>query len=698
MKVYSFIICVFLAVVVHGQKSQNEILGYPEISLTKDYGFFILGGVAPVEVLINQYDQRQSSSSKEINTSLQRTINLKFNTSRNIKTKTVLYQNKRSEYTYTYNSKRELIEHKNPYNLLKIAINKDVFVIKTIYPNSTLENSKTYTKYKDGYLIDNGFNKDYYQLNSRLVTKSYLKYKDENTKPSYLYTYDNNRRLISYKSTDGSIKSKYSYNKNGDVATAVEETNYSRQKIRTNNYAYHYDTYGNWIVKVDLLNLSYAMGIPSFPNPTIRKITYSNGDITGYKDITSEVENILKTLRLKVKTQEQSNASTSKYTWKKINGGKSFWLYEDGKSIANECINFYIKDHLICFNTKTKALYELTNFVTKEENKNHIAKLRYSNCKNGFWYKTEKNTFYAYNDNGKLITKLKFSKWSKDGKDFIIQGENQKYSVSLNGFKTAIPFKIYKAEHSSEYVKRLLSSVKESKKRLDESMAKVLKGELIKGNNTNGYGEVKLIHNQIYEGFFKDGKPQGAGLLYNTSKQVYTLRDFNGLYNDKNYRFLYQRDNNGEMLIDAYRKEGYYFNSKENIIYRLVVDSNMKITKKTQMTSTGKSTGCILGNCYNGLGVYIYNDKSSYTGFFSNNKRHSCGKLSFSNGDLYLGEFQNGKKTGTGEYDWKDGKYYRGEWKNDLYHGEGVMFFSNDKYQSGIWENGKFTGSYKSSY
>ena len=49
-------------------------------------------------------------------------------------------------------------------------------------------------------------------------------------------------------------------------------------------------------------------------------------------------------------------------------------------------------------------------------------------------------------------------------------------------------------------------------------------------------------------------------------------------------------------------------------------------------------TGCIEGNCYNGIGKYRYSNGDVYEGGFKEKKKNGYGKYNFSNGDKYRGE------------------------------------------------------------
>ena len=45
-------------------------------------------------------------------------------------------------------------------------------------------------------------------------------------------------------------------------------------------------------------------------------------------------------------------------------------------------------------------------------------------------------------------------------------------------------------------------------------------------------------------------------------------------------------------------------------------------------------TGCIEGNCRNGIGIYVYDYGAKYDGEFKEGKKHGKGTYWFDNGDV----------------------------------------------------------------
>ena len=76
-----------------------------------------------------------------------------------------------------------------------------------------------------------------------------------------------------------------------------------------------------------------------------------------------------------------------------------------------------------------------------------------------------------------------------------------------------------------------------------------------------------------------------------------------------------------------------------------------------------KSTGCILGNCKDGIGTIVYPDGRQYGGEFHNGKINGKGTMTWSDKKKYYGYWKDGRAEGQGLMTWPDGHKYIGEWK-----------------------------------
>lgn len=101
---------------------------------------------------------------------------------------------------------------------------------------------------------------------------------------------------------------------------------------------------------------------------------------------------------------------------------------------------------------------------------------------------------------------------------------------------------------------------------------------------------------------------------------------------------------------------------------------------------------CISGDCLNGTGVYVFENKSRYEGEWKNGNQNGKGKYIYSAGDIYDGNWLEGKKHGFGKYTFLDGSYYEGSYKNGVWDGEGKFVSSDGIIQTGKFNNGKLNG------
>src|SRR5689334_7614706 len=82
---------------------------------------------------------------------------------------------------------------------------------------------------------------------------------------------------------------------------------------------------------------------------------------------------------------------------------------------------------------------------------------------------------------------------------------------------------------------------------------------------------------------------------------------------------------------------------------------------------TNAQSKCILGNCYTGVGTYLWESGAQYTGQWYNGEITGLGVYDWPGGGYYYGYFEKGKKEGKG--------FYIGKTKAD----DLVGYFRNDQ-------------------
>ena len=164
-----------------------------------------------------------------------------------------------------------------------------------------------------------------------------------------------------------------------------------------------------------------------------------------------------------------------------------------------------------------------------------------------------------------------------------------------------------------------------------------LAGDCEKGRGTFAYAD-----GSRYEGQFFEGRPEGWGTFYYVNGETYTgsfregvphgrgrLESVNGVVRRGEWR-------HGEYLVP---------------------------------NATGRSPGCIEGDCENGYGTYVFKDGSRYTGTFKNFLPHGRGTVRYTNGERYEGEMAEATFNGQGTLFMPDGTRVTGRWRQGTYLG-----------------------------
>jgi len=95
---------------------------------------------------------------------------------------------------------------------------------------------------------------------------------------------------------------------------------------------------------------------------------------------------------------------------------------------------------------------------------------------------------------------------------------------------------------------------------------------------------------------------------------------------------------------------------------------------------------------YQGYGKYLWEDGSSYIGFWENGEFHGKGTYIWPDGDKYVGDWIIGKRTGKGVFIWANKDIYQGEFLNGKRHGEGTQWHVDGNKYLGQWQDGERNG------
>ncbi len=192
--------------------------------------------------------------------------------------------------------------------------------------------------------------------------------------------------------------------------------------------------------------------------------------------------------------------------------------------------------------------------------------------------------------------------------------------------------------------------------------------QCLKGDCTNGIGTFNFGY-ATYTGSFKNGKPDGKGIMEYGNGESYEGEFLNGL-----------EEGEGILNKNGVAKKVKYLKGKivhESII--VFVGSNAP-----------KIDGCLLGDCYNGSGEIKYPSGNKYNGQFKYGQRHGKGTFTFISGNTFNGEFhQDYPIEGTFIYNQSDVSF-TGKVNEDCTPKTGTYNYPRNEATVSI-ENGKIT-------
>jgi murein DD-endopeptidase MepM/ murein hydrolase activator NlpD len=221
--------------------------------------------------------------------------------------------------------------------------------------------------------------------------------------------------------------------------------------------------------------------------------------------------------------------------------------------------------------------------------------------------------------------------------------------------------------------------------------------------------------NTVYEGEFRNGRPNGTGTFFFPNVGEYTgtvtdgLPNIQGKFSSKDgdvyvgdykdgtfhgYGSIVERDGgkyDGEFRNGKKHGRGTYVDPNGDTYIGEYKDGAPN--GQGVMTARGtKWAGEFRDGRPSGQGTLITSDGNKYVGELFNGKRHGNGTLTTSDGIKYAGEWKEDQKDGLGTLTYSSGIKYVGHWRGDKKHGEGTMTTPDGGKYVGEWRNDRESG------
>ena len=255
-----------------------------------------------------------------------------------------------------------------------------------------------------------------------------------------------------------------------------------------------------------------------------------------------------------------------------------------------------------------------------------------------------------------------------------------------------------------------------------------LSAQCIQGDCQNGKGTFIYPSGAKYTGDFKNGEVHGIGVCYYTDGSKYS-GEWQHRYPEGTGVKTFA---NGQKRIGKWRK-GQPVDDAGNPIIDAIVSTN-----EPKNDGAALQSGCINGDCANGIGAFAYPDGTKYEGSFVENKPQGAGTFFYADGSQkskYIGTFKGGLPNGKGTLfltdsteqtgDWTEGEYkgnplaakgqigcisgdcingigvyiykggaarYEGPFRNGKAHGKGTIQYANGEHYVGQFADGYFNG------
>lgn len=222
-------------------------------------------------------------------------------------------------------------------------------------------------------------------------------------------------------------------------------------------------------------------------------------------------------------------------------------------------------------------------------------------------------------------------------------------------------------------------------------------------NKKNGAGKEYVNGGLVYDGKFKNGFrfkdigcitgdcENGYGVFIYPNKNKYIGEFKNGLKNG----FGIEVDPKGTYVYGNWkdnREDGYIriFNKNNEIMFAVEIKDGKPLKK---LDKNGVEIGCLVGDCENGFGHYLFENGDKYVGEWKDGSPHGYATYFWANNSKYIGEFYEGQIQGYGwEYDvagqlFREGKWFGGSYliDSDELKEEGICTFGNCRSGFGIF-------------
>lgn len=218
----------------------------------------------------------------------------------------------------------------------------------------------------------------------------------------------------------------------------------------------------------------------------------------------------------------------------------------------------------------------------------------------------------------------------------------------------------------------------------------IIQAQCLVGDCNNGYAIMQQQNGSYRHGFFEDSSPIGMEIIISD-----TFRLIN-IFNDESMftvGFGMYQQGSSYVLTNNTKHYGVEFNIQKRVFNKITLsDDNAETLTRIKLKNNNVNTGCVTGNCTNGIGVYVFKDNSYYVGEFTNGKKNGFGCQRYKDTGIYYGEFVDDKRIGYGMFDWssstKKVSYYIGEW-NGTMNGKGAYHYDNLKFEAGYYKDGQ---------